>query len=72
MSGGPMPVGSQLPLWIPCHICGQPMMPDPASEDFFEPFEASFWADHRACTWAQLRWSGIPTELVDRVRRMTV
>lgn len=70
MSGGPMPVGSQLPLWIPCGVCGAPLMPDPTSYDFCETYEASAWQDHRACTWATLRWSGIPADFVNEVRRM--
>ena len=66
-----MPVGSQLPLWIPCHVCGGPLMPDPAAAGLSAPFEVSFWADHGACTWAALRWSGIvPAEIVNEVRRV--
>lgn len=67
-----MPVGSQLPLWIPCHVCGEPMLLDPESWDLFETYEADAWQDHRACTWAQLRWSGIPAEIVDYARRVTL
>ena len=54
-------------------ICrlGLMLMPDPAAAGLSAPFEVSFWADHGACTWAALRWSGIvPAEIVNEVRRV--
>ncbi|MDA4110180.1 hypothetical protein [Mycolicibacterium holsaticum] len=48
------------------------MLLNPDSWDLFETYEADAWQDHRACTWAQLRWSGIPAEIVDYARRVTL